>query len=111
MNLTPKQRDLMRFLQRYVDEHACCPTFSEMQDALGLASKSGIDRLLGGLERRGFVQRLPHMQRAITILKRVKEPEDDARAALRSLATKVLNAGLADPMLRLEAQALLERFP
>jgi repressor LexA len=40
-----------------------------MKDALGLKSKSGIHRLITGLEERGFVRRLPHRARALEIVR------------------------------------------
>ena len=45
------------------------PSFDEMKDALGLRSKSGIHRLISGLEERGFIRRLPHRARALEVLR------------------------------------------
>jgi repressor LexA len=42
-----------------------------MRDALGLASKSGVHRLVSGLEERGYIRRLANRARAIEILKPV----------------------------------------
>ncbi len=38
-----------------------------MKDALGLKSKSGVHRLITGLEERGFIRRLPHRARALEV--------------------------------------------
>jgi repressor LexA len=40
-----------------------------MKEALGLASKSGIHRLITALEERGFLRRLPHRARALEVTK------------------------------------------
>jgi repressor LexA len=40
-----------------------------MKDALGLRSKSGIHRLMTGLEERGFIRRLPHRARALEVVR------------------------------------------
>jgi repressor LexA len=40
-----------------------------MKDALDLASKSGIHRLITALEERGFLRRLAHRARALEVLK------------------------------------------
>jgi repressor LexA len=40
-----------------------------MKDALRLRSKSGIHRLISGLEERGFIRRLPHRARALEVVK------------------------------------------
>ena len=36
-------------------KHEVPPSFDEMRNALGLASKSGIHRLVSGLEERGYI--------------------------------------------------------
>jgi len=76
--LTKKQHELLHFLQRHLGQNGVSPSFDEMKDALGLKSKSGIHRLISGLEERGFIRRLPHRARAIEVL---RLPEDLARAA------------------------------
>ena len=45
------------------------PSFDEMKEALDLASKSGIHRLITALEERGFLRRLPHRARALEVVK------------------------------------------
>ena len=46
--LTRKQSELLEFLVRHATEHDVPPSFDEMRDALGLASKSGVHRLVSG---------------------------------------------------------------
>ena len=67
--LTQKQSELLSFLTLHMDTHDVPPSFDEMRDALGLASKSGIHRLVSGLEERGFIRRLANRARAIEILR------------------------------------------
>jgi len=67
--LTKKQRDLLIFIAARQNRDAVCPSYEEMKNALKLHSKSGIHRLIGGLEERGFVRRLPNRARAIEIVK------------------------------------------
>jgi len=71
--LTKKQHELLVFLEQKLNENGISPSYDEMKDALGLASKSGIHRLITGLEERGFIRRLPHRARALEIL---RHPED-----------------------------------
>ena len=71
--LTKKQHELLVFLEQRLNENGISPSYDEMKDALGLASKSGIHRLITGLEERGFIRRLPHRARALEIL---RHPED-----------------------------------
>ncbi|NBC19820.1 MAG: transcriptional repressor LexA [Alphaproteobacteria bacterium] len=76
--LTLKQRQLLLFIHERIKETGISPSFDEMKDALNLASKSGIHRLISALEERGFVRRLPHRARALEVL---KLPDSAATAA------------------------------
>ena len=67
--LTPKQQELLSFIQTRLDEGGVSPSFEEMKDALDLRSKSGIHRLINALEERGFIRRLPNRARALEVLK------------------------------------------
>ena len=67
--LTIKQRELLNFLKDYEHKHQASPSFDEMRQAIGLASKSGIHRLISGLEERGFIRRLANRARAIEIIR------------------------------------------
>ncbi len=67
--LTKKQYELLKYIEAKLSESSVSPSFDEMREALGLKSKSGIHRLISGLEERGFIRRLPHKARALEILK------------------------------------------
>ena len=67
--LTPKQQELLSFIQIRLEEGGVSPSFEEMKDALDLRSKSGIHRLINALEERGFIRRLPNRARALEVLK------------------------------------------
>lgn len=67
--LTRKQQELLLFIQQHLSQGGVSPSFDEMKDALGLKSKSGIHRLITGLEERGFIRRLPHRARALEVVK------------------------------------------
>ena len=69
--LTRKQSELLTYLSDHMRQHDVPPSFDEMRDALGLASKSGVHRLVSGLEERGYIRRLANRARAIEILKPV----------------------------------------
>jgi repressor LexA len=68
--LTPQQARLFRFIERAIAERGMSPSFTEMKEAMGLRSKSGIHRLLTALQERGFIRRLPGRARAIEIVRR-----------------------------------------
>jgi repressor LexA len=73
--LTKKQRELLLYINQRLTATGVSPSFDEMKDALNLKSKSGIHRLVSGLEERGFLRRLPHRARALEV---VKLPEASA---------------------------------
>jgi repressor LexA len=76
--LTRKQHELLMFIHERIKETGVSPSFDEMKDALDLASKSGIHRLITALEERGFLRRLPHRARALEV---VKLPQQATAAA------------------------------
>ncbi len=67
--LTKKQYELLVFIDARLNETGVAPSYDEMKDALDLKSKSGIHRLVTGLEERGFIRRLPHRARALEVMK------------------------------------------
>ena len=66
------------FIHERIKETGVSPSFDEMKEALDLASKSGIHRLITALEERGFLRRLPHRARALEV---VKLPQQATTAA------------------------------
>ena len=76
--LTKKQRELLLYINQRLTATGISPSFDEMKDALSLKSKSGIHRLVSGLEERGFIRRLPHRARALEV---VRLPEESAAGA------------------------------
>jgi repressor LexA len=81
--LTRKQRELLKFIQERLADSGISPSFDEMKEALGLKSKSGVHRLITGLEERGFIRRLPHRARALDV---VRLPEDQTAKAGQTVA-------------------------
>lgn len=67
--LTRKQHDLLMFIHEKLEISGVSPSFEEMKEAMKLKSKSGIHRLVTGLEERGFIRRLAHRARALEVLR------------------------------------------
>lgn len=67
--LTRKQYELLMFIHERLKETGVPPSFDEMKEALDLRSKSGIHRLITGLEERGFIRRLPNRARAMEVVR------------------------------------------
>ena len=67
--LTPKQHQLLVYIDGFIKENGHSPSFEEMKVAVGLKSKSGIYMLISALEERGFIRKLAHKARALEVLK------------------------------------------
>ena len=82
--LTRKQHELLMFIHERIKETGVSPSFDEMKEALDLASKSGIHRLITALEERGFIRRLAHRARALEVVKLPQQATTSAPAKGRS---------------------------
>ncbi len=67
--LTSKQHSLLLFIHERLESSGVSPSFEEMKEALDLKSKSGVHRLIGALEERGFIRRLANRARALEVMK------------------------------------------
>ncbi|MDA9930116.1 transcriptional repressor LexA [Alphaproteobacteria bacterium] len=115
--LTKKQKELLDYLTDHAEKSEVSPSFDEMRDALGLASKSGIHRLVSGLEERGYIRRLANRARAIEIVKPISNAANTIGQAVVNVAETVslpllgrIAAGtpieaLSDPSTHLEVPA------
>ncbi len=67
--LTKKQLKLYKFLQNYFRENEVMPTFTDMMQHMNVKSKSVIWNMLGYIEWKGYIKRIPNYARAIQIIK------------------------------------------
>ena len=98
--LTRKQYELLMFIDERLRATGISPSFDEMKDALDLKSKSGIHRLITGLEERGFIRRLAHRARALEV---VRLPENRMDQTLpppaKAFTPNVIKGAFAAPQL------------
>nr|WP_316654079.1 transcriptional repressor LexA [uncultured Gellertiella sp.] len=94
--LTRKQQELLFFIHERMKESGIPPSFDEMKDALDLASKSGIHRLITALEERGFIRRLPNRARALEVIK-LPEAYQPASQPRRGFSPSVIEGSLGKP--------------
>ncbi len=66
--LTQRQRDVLQFISEYIGRLGYPPTFQEIADAFGIASKHGVVRHLVALERKGYITRSGTLARSIRIV-------------------------------------------
>lgn len=91
--LTRKQYELLLFINERLKETGIPPSFDEMKDALNLASKSGIHRLITALEERGFIRRLPNRARAMEVI-RLPETISPGLGGARKFSPSVIEGSL-----------------
>jgi repressor LexA len=94
--LTRKQHELLLFIHERLKESGIPPSFDEMKEALDLASKSGIHRLITALEERGFIRRLPNRARALEVL-RLPDSIAPGLNAARKFSPSVIQGGHGRP--------------
>jgi SOS-response transcriptional repressor LexA len=80
--LTKQQQRCLEFINGYIDTNSNAPSYVDIIDGLGLASKSGAYRLVTALAKRGYITRLPHRARSIAIVAEV----DTEMPRLRQIA-------------------------
>ena len=96
--LTRKQHELLQIIRDRLEESGISPSFDEMKDALGLKSKSGVHRLITGLEERGFIRKLPHRARALEVL---KGPESAVQAGrVQTFTPNIISGAFGGPTSR-----------
>ena len=67
--MTPAQHRLLNYIIQYQsDFFGVSPSYEEMKDAMGVASKSGIHRLLTALQEAGYIQKPKNRARRIYVL-------------------------------------------
>ena len=93
MNLTPKQQRVLKYIEGYINEHACAPTFKDLMLGLDLKSKSSVTRYLDILVERGKIQRLHRRERAIEIVTPTTELAADVIAAAINLLDNLIDEG------------------
>jgi repressor LexA len=67
--LTIRQRDVLDFIIDYLKKQGVPPVYDEIADGVGLGSKSGVNRILVALEKRGWIARMPGRARSIVVLR------------------------------------------
>lgn len=64
----PRQELCLAYITQCIRDTAVPPSVDEMRKHLGMASKGAVHKLLGVLEARGKIRRMPHRARAIEVV-------------------------------------------
>ena len=65
--MTPRARQLLDIIRASIEETGLAPTYDQMRVSMGLASKSGVDRLIRALVASGHLKKVPHRTRALSL--------------------------------------------
>ena len=68
IGLTPRQNDVLLFVETRLEKTGVAPSYVEIAAHLGLKSKSAAHRLMHALEERGRIRMLPKRARAVEIV-------------------------------------------
>lgn len=90
--LTKRQREILEFIQEYLDSNGYPPTVRDIGGAVGLTSSSTVHAHLANLEKAGAIRRDPTKPRALEIL---ADKAGGAAQATRRAANK-LGEAIAD---------------
>ena len=65
--LTKRQKQMVDYLENYIEQHGYAPTLAEVGDYFGLSSLATVHKHLRNLETKGFIRRLHNHSRALEI--------------------------------------------
>lgn len=65
--LTERQRDVLRFISERIARDGVAPTLQEIADAFGFRSTASAQKHVAHLEHKGFLQRVKHQKRGLTL--------------------------------------------
>jgi repressor LexA len=68
MGVTLRQKLVLEFVAKYCAEHGHSPSYQEIGDAVGIASKSGVKRLVDALVERGRLETMPRRARSLVVV-------------------------------------------
>lgn len=95
MNYTPKQLDIMRFIQDYRRRNNTSPTLEEIGQSLGV-HRVTVHQHVAALVKKGAIRKLPQRSRSIEILDRDYLPKPTVKLLGRIAAGRPIEA-VEDP--------------
>lgn len=66
--MMPRQKQAFDFIKTYIGDRGYSPSVTEIQNTLGLASRSTAFNIIKNLEARGLIRTLPNRRRSIQIV-------------------------------------------
>lgn len=88
--LSPRQLEVLGFIQTFIESHGLPPTRGEIAEGLGLKNRQGIDQHLRALQTKGAIDLLPGISRGL----RVNEPRGRTSSLAGNLEKPEEKSGL-----------------
>ncbi len=82
MELSPRQRDVLSFITRFVKDKGYPPTIREIGQAVNISSTSVVDYNLNILQTKGYIHRDRDVSRGVRLLEKHKELQEVGADAL-----------------------------
>jgi repressor LexA len=90
VELSPRQREILEFVNSHVDQHGYPPTVREIGGAVGLTSPSTVHAHLARLESAGLIRRDPTKPRALEVIEGGRTRERSTMVVESPARTNVL---------------------
>jgi len=74
-DLTPRQSEILEFLQGFIEENGMPPTRAEIARALGFRSANAAEEHLRALQRKGVLELVPGASRGIQLSEALRDPD------------------------------------
>lgn len=67
MKPTKRQKQVLDFIRKFIEQHGYSPTYREIKDGLGIASLGSVVQYINDLIQRGLITKTPNSSRSIEI--------------------------------------------
>ena len=89
MPLTKRQKEILDYIHRFIDDHGYAPSFEEIAQSFGYSSLATVHEHLSNLERKGYIRKSYNESRSIEVV-----PEDGSVSAMELPLLGTVAAGL-----------------
>ena len=101
VELKERPRQMLEFIERYLDKNGYPPTVREIGKAVGISSTSHVTYYLDQLEAREYIVRERSVSRGIRLLVEEEEPEPEMEPEERELLSIPILGQIVAGVLRL----------
>lgn len=110
--MTPVQLTTFKFIDRFIEKHGWSPTYSEIAEGVGLASKSWARAIVAALAEQGEITVKPNRARSIQITPRAPRTPEGIEFLDQQLAVwvRVVAARLGVTPLEVVTEAVRDAY-